>query len=331
MQSLTQFFQFMHDIDFPYLVLRNFENLPHSVQSGGHGDLDLLVYDQKHFKELFPKVIQVHKSPRVMHKMLIGDMNVYMDVRYVGDGYYPTHFQLNMLETREYNKKGFFTPNPMHFRLALAYHVVHHKNTNSYKKWLGDVSVKECLESLKKSEIGYCTPNDLTVGRFNQYWKGATSVVSQEGDKVIKKQTSWGTYNLIDNEKRILSKVSSKHFPVVFNLPSNNSEISIEHCGDRLTIENLPFNWKVQLIDIISELEKSTIQHRDVKPDNLMVKDGVIKLIDFGWARFKDDPPDSPPDCLGYPYKPSWGFDDRFSMKKVIKEFEFQLEELCCV
>jgi len=48
MQSLTQFFQYMHDVDFPYVVLRNFENLPDSVQSGEHGDLDLLVYDLKH-------------------------------------------------------------------------------------------------------------------------------------------------------------------------------------------------------------------------------------------------------------------------------------------
>ena len=57
-----------------------------------------------------------------------------------------------------------------------------------------------------------------------------------------------------------------------------------------------------------------------------MVKDGVIKLIDFGWAIFMGEN-DNPPSCLGYPYKPSWGHDDNFSMRKVIKELEFKRED----
>lgn len=324
MQSITQFFEYMNHVDFPYVVMRNFESLPHSVQTGNHGDLDLLVYDLKHFREIFTTATPVFPPPRVMFKMPVGGVNIYMDVRYVGDGYYPRNFEESMLETREYNPKGFFTPNPVHFRMGLAYHAVHHKDENNYKKWLGDSSVKDLLEALKKSSIGYTEPLDESVGRFHQYFKGATGVVSRENGIIVKKQTGWSEYNLLDNEVRILSLLDSRHFPKAKKV---NDSIEIEDCGDRLNVDNLPSDWKTQLSEILRELKSAMILHRDIKPDNLMVKDGVIKLIDFGWARHMDDEKDCPPSCLGYPYKPSWGFDDSFSMNKVARELEYQLEE----
>jgi hypothetical protein len=315
----------MNDIDFPYVVLRNFEGLPESVTIGGHGDLDLLVYDIDHWMEIFPQAKRVYPHPRVQFTMPIGDTNVYMDIRYVGDDYYPEEFEKAILDSREWNAKGFWTPNALHFRLGLAYHIVHHKNCNTYQKYVGDCTVEDLLDSLKKSTIGYVEPKDPSVGRFYPYWKGCTSVVEKTQDGIKKKQVSYGRYDLTANEHRILSKATSCHFPKVFSL--EDSVITIEDCGEALTVDNLPNNWKEQMVSIALALKADGIQHRDIKPDNFMVKGGVIKLIDFGWARMYDDPPDNPPSCLGYPYKPSYGFDDNYSMKVVIKQFEYKLEE----
>lgn len=328
MQSLRQFFSYLNDISFQYVVLRNWENLPDSVELGDHSDLDLLVYDFNHFLEVFPEAKAEFPYPRVRFKLAIGDDYIFMDVRHIGDGYYPADFEQAVLDTREWNEKGFYTPNPIHFRMALVYHVVHHKNQNTYPTHLGTMTVKEGLEALKESNIGWVAPTDKSVGTFNPYWKGATSVVSKTDGMVIKKQTGFMAYGLIENERRILSELNSIHFPKVYNI---DGELAVEDCGELLTVYNLPKDWKEQLVQIIFELKESRIQHRDIKPDNLMIKDNVIKLIDFGWARKETDAPDTPPSCLGYPYRPSDRFDDNYSMRKIIKEFDFQLEEIQCV
>lgn len=328
MQSLKQFFEYLNDINFKYVVLRNFENLPAGVEVGSHGDLDLLVYDLEHFKEVFPQVIAEFPSPRVRYKLLINNVYVYMDLRSVGDGYYPEQFQKDILENREYNQNGFFTPDPMRFRIALAYHAVHHKNFNNYQRWLGDATIEQLLEALKGSTIGWEEPQDKSVGRFNPYWKGATAIVSKDDLGVNKKQVGYRNFDLLNNEATILKLCDSIHFPKVLSVDEDS--ITIEDCGEILNAENIPDNWKTQLKEILDDLKMFKIIHRDIKPDNLMVKNGIIKLIDFGWA-IQEGHLDSPPSCLGFPYKPSWGFSDDFSMRKVAKEFTERIEEKICV
>lgn len=325
MKSISQLFEYLNNIDFSYVVLRNWENLPDSVELGDHSDLDLLVYDFEHFKEVITEGRFEYPYPRVRMKIPIGDTYIFADIRHIGDGYYPADFEQQILDNREWNDKGFWTPNAVCHTMALAYHAVHHKNENIYERWLGNSTVKELFEALKQSEIGWVPPLDRTVGSFNQYWKGATSVIDKRENSVVKKQTSFKGYDLINNEKRILSVISSIHFPKLIG--ASEDTIEIENCGVPLTVDNLPKDWKEQLVLIVMALKADNVTHRDIKPDNLMVKDGTIKLIDFGWSILNDDPEDSPPSCLGYPYKPSFGFSDDYSMRKVIKEFEFKLEE----
>ena len=326
MQDLKQFFDYMNDINFPYLVLRNWENLPDQVELGEHSDLDLLVYDLEHWIEIFPQAERVYSSPRVQFKVPIGVTYIFVDVRHIGDSYYPKNFEQTAINGRQWNEKGFYTMHPFLHRLGLAYHAVHHKNANRYPEYLGNATVDQLLSSLKESDMGWCKPEDPTVGKFHQYFKGATAVVERKDGIVVKKPrtNNYSEYPLMENEERILSKCSSKYFPKVFK--ASKDFIEIEDCGEELKVENLPPDWKRQLVDILCALKLYQVEHRDIKPDNLMIIDGVIKLIDFGWARFYEDDPDTPPDCLGHPYRSSWGPDDNFAMRKVIKEFEYQEE-----
>ena len=329
MNSIKQFFSFMNDINFPYVVLRNWERLPYDVTLGEHSDLDLLVYDFGHWKEIFPKAKAEYSYPRVRFKVPIDDSYIYVDVRHVGDDYYPEEFENLILQNRVWNERGFYTPSPMYHRIALAYHIVHHKAmiSDNYKRYIGDATIQEMLSALMESSVGWVPPKDLSVGSYNGYWKGATSIVSRENGRVIKKQISYNSYNLVRNEYEVLAKGHSVHFPEVYSYDDGIKQIEIEDCGVLLT-EQLPENWKEQLVQILNDLNTNGIIHRDIKLDNLMVKNGIVKLIDFGWAKFEQDEDEKePPTCLGFPNKPSWGFDDRYSMGRVIKQIEFQLEE----
>ncbi len=329
MDSIRQFFSFMNDISFPYVVLRNWERLPYDVTLGEHSDLDLLVYDFDHWKEIFPKAEAEFKYPRVRFKVPIDDSYIYVDVRHIGDNYYPLELEHAILDTREFNVRGFYTPNPLHHRIALAYHIVHHKAmiSDNYKKYIGDASIPELLEVLKSSNVGWIAPKDLTVGSFNGYWKGATSIVHKSEGRIIKKQVSYNDYDLIANEYQILGHINSKHFPKVFSHDPVLRTIEIEDCGVPI-LDEIPDDWKEQLDSILNDLKLHEVIHRDIKLDNLMVKDGIIRLIDFGWAKFKNEEESKQvPSCLGYPNKPSWGFSDEYSIGSVIRQIDFQLEE----
>jgi len=327
----------MNDISFQYVILRNWEGLPFDVSLGEHSDLDLLVYDFSHFFEIFPDAKLEYPHPRVRTRIPIEDSYIYADIRSIGDCYYPEDFQKAILQTREWNERGFFTPDPMHHRIALAYHAVHHKNgiSNEYKRWLGDAEIPELLEALKQSNVGWTPTNDNTVGSFYPYWKGATSVVEKLDGWVRKRQTSYQNYNLIKNELEKLTFLDKKHGGFNTHFPhakENSDSILIEDCGESLTSENIPDTWKNQLEHILIQLMNAGVMHRDIRLDNLMVKDGNIKLIDFGWSKFEDEIDEiEPPSCLGYPNKSSEGFSDTYSMNCVRKQLEYQLEERMAV
>jgi len=273
MESVKQIFDYMNDIDFPYVVLRNWDNLPFNVELGEHSDLDLLVYDLEHWKEIFPDAHQEYPYPRVRYKIDIeGEGHIYVDVRHIGDDYYPEGFENAIIETREWNSKGFFTPNPIHFRLALAYHAVHHKNVNNYKRWLGDAGIKEMAEALRNSDLGYTLPKDPSVGRYHQYWKGATAIVKNEGDVVTKQQVSWNNYDLIANENRILKDIKSPHFPEVVSYDPKEKIVALRHCGEPLDANTTPSNWESQLREILKELKKQKMEKNVLIVERFMKK-----------------------------------------------------------
>lgn len=81
-----------------------------------------------------------------------------------------------------------------------------------------------------------------------------------------------------------------KHFPQLIDILEGKREIIMTDCGVPLAKNNLPQNWKRQCGRIEKTLNEKGIHHIDfwgfvnnVKTHkNILVKDGIINVIDFG-------------------------------------------------
>jgi len=137
---------------------------------------------------------------------------------------------------------------------------------------------------------------------------------------IFKKPTAFTEYGVVSREAGWLSLLSDwPQFPDFLGIVG--SWILMSDCGDPLTAENLPDDWELQAEGILSALEEAGCRHNDIRPDNLTVKDGQIRLIDFGWATGRDEtiPPTWPKALGGRFRKGEHDFDDRYSLEKSLE------------
>ena len=83
-----------------------------------------------------------------------------------------------------------------------------------------------------------------------------------------------------------LKKLSKYNIvPKLLKVDKKNNAIYLENVGERISKKNIPKNWKFQLNKILKIFYKEGIQHRDLKLDEVLVKKGQIKIVDFGAAK----------------------------------------------
>jgi hypothetical protein len=127
-----------------YIVLRNFEELPHCLHVGSHEDVDLLTDD---YPEML-RVMNARPNARCIPKwggpywVKIAGQDMWFDVRFVGDRYYDPKWAGELLDRRVWNPAGFYAPCVEDYFESLAYHAVVHKTEFSpdYKKRLAAIA-----------------------------------------------------------------------------------------------------------------------------------------------------------------------------------------------
>lgn len=145
--------------------------------------------------------------------------------------------------------------------------------------------------------------------------EGSTSRVEIAKSVVIKTQTKYLEFDLISREAKFLNTLRCcPHFPRV-RITGDKATV-IEYVGVHVTHITLPSNFEWQLQEIGRSLKRAGIIHRDIRPDNFLVKDGWLYLIDFGWAVFEGEIPFGP-DCIGDRFKHPDKWDDDYSLNKV--------------
>ena len=102
------------------------------------------------------------------------------------------------------------------------------------------------------------------------YWKDSY----EDGKELLKNEYEY--LNLID--KYI-------YFPTLFSYDLNKGTLLLSYVGNNaLNTDNIPNDWKRQLKDIYTILQKHDIYHNDIFEGNICILDNRIYLIDFGQA-----------------------------------------------
>ncbi len=122
--NIRELFDFLND-NGEYLVLRNWDELfNESIYSNGHEDIDVLCRDIKVFKSL-TKAKRIHIN-RNLDKYIVpcGNLKIRFDIRWVGDGYYPSRWEDEMLNNKVLSDSGVYIMNQTDYCYSLAYHAI---------------------------------------------------------------------------------------------------------------------------------------------------------------------------------------------------------------
>lgn len=193
--SLEQIFKVLNATS-QYVVLRNYEYLPGQYKSEEHGDIDLLVYNEKDIAFLLRAKKIVNKEYRVHYKCKIGSEFVKFDFRYVGDGYYDEKWEKEIIKNRIMHENGFFTANKEDYKYSLLYHALIQKKKvsvdyqNKLLPYFGVANLKEALwEYLETKKYEITDPKDLSVF-FNEDIAGRPMNIERKRymDKLASKQ-----------------------------------------------------------------------------------------------------------------------------------------------
>ena len=126
--------------------------------------------------------------------------------------------------------------------------------------------------------------------------------------------------NVYENEKKWLSSLSgTNHFPKLLYYNDNLRMLVTSDMGEPLTKAHLAsIDVAHNTTSILNELSRYNCRHNDIKPSELVFKNGQINVVDFGWAHYYDKQnPVTWPSCLGATFKCT-PYCDEGSLKKSI-------------
>ena len=191
------------------------------------------------------------------------------------------------------------------------------------KQLLTRNTVFQNINCLGNAEDGWAD-RPIYVCRNPQFlWNGITSVVERIDRRRVRKsyfteETKIPFRECKRYESMALQRLGGAHFPTILEHVSD-TEFIMEYAGNRLSKDTMPADYQEQVAEILQELARSGVRHNDILPANLLIKDGIITLVDFGWATIDDQPARRLPDKVGGFCRNEGEPDDTISMQRSIE------------
>ena len=162
-------------------------------------------------------------------------------------------------------------------------------------------------------------PRELR-SRINHVTLTSTGLIrKQAGPKFSRLENQYDPRLLLQREVAFLERLDGRHAPRLID--AGDDWIEMEHCGVELSSANLPKDWREQAVGIVEALSEARIVHRDIKAGNVLVKEGKLYLIDFGWSIWADETPYLSPRelCEGVPREHI--YDNRIALDWLLTSF----------
>ncbi|MCI8530214.1 MAG: hypothetical protein HFH82_13850 [Lachnospiraceae bacterium] len=214
--TVHEIFTALNDAGCIYAVLRNYE----CMESGnpftnGHDDIDIICNDLKlvqnvlgvHRRFLFPAVNSYYAGFK--------DYRVNVDIRFVGDGYYDTLWEEDMLANRILFNDCIYVLDPINYFYSLAYHALLQKEhvSDDYQEKLLAMAKKLDVPCQSVQELPQILENYMDAkGYYYTITKDPGIILKFEGvdKKRIKKNYFWlfrrHILNLLRRNRRIAQK-----------------------------------------------------------------------------------------------------------------------------
>jgi serine/threonine protein kinase len=144
---------------------------------------------------------------------------------------------------------------------------------------------------------------------------------------VIKQATG----DLAAHEARVLGRLQGSHFPRVISCDQRegSSILTMERIAGTALSESLSevaasprrlAAFMRECLSILEEMRAVAIEYRDIRMENLLVRDGWPVLIDFGWSESHGEPYAAPSKVGGLERIPSGPPCDLYSMGRVFEQ-----------
>jgi tRNA A-37 threonylcarbamoyl transferase component Bud32 len=97
--------------------------------------------------------------------------------------------------------------------------------------------------------------------------------------------------HLYHNERCWLERLAhSGVTPEVQAYSDQELSITMRYSGEPIAAENAPHDWRGKLAHILSIMADAECHHGDLLPQNLLVHEGRLSVIDFALATSRSDP-----------------------------------------